>query len=102
MSHEMEILPSPPGGSSVPLPLPRVAVVVRVATHADLPFIDSLQKKNTKQVGWFPTKSIEGKIARGHVLIAEESGQCSVVGGQQDRPEARSSLATDHRELTTP
>ncbi len=55
------------------IPIPRVPIAIRPATLDDLPFIDSLQKKHTKQVGWFPTKTIEGKIARGQVLVAEES-----------------------------
>ena len=38
----------------------------------DLPFIDGLQKKHTKQVGFMPTKALEGKVRAGHVLVAEE------------------------------
>jgi hypothetical protein len=55
-----------------PLPAPACPISVRVATLADLPFIDSLQKLHTKQVGWMPTKQLEGKIKAGHVIIAEE------------------------------
>ena len=54
------------------LPAPRVPVSVRPATPQDLPFIDSLQRLQTHQVGWMPTKQLEGKISAGHVLIAEE------------------------------
>ena len=31
-----------------------------------------LQRKHARMVGWFPTKQIEGNIAKGNVLIAEE------------------------------
>ena len=54
------------------IPVARTPVTVRVGTLADLPFLDSLQKLHTKQVGWMPTAQFEGKIKAGHVLIAEE------------------------------
>src|SRR5438132_251746 len=54
------------------IPIPRVSVNVRPATIEDLPFIDSLQKAHTKQVGWMPTAQLEGKIKAGHALVAEE------------------------------
>jgi hypothetical protein len=57
------------------LPIPRCPVTVRVATLADIPFIDSLQKMHAKMVGWMPTKQLEGKIRLGHVLVAEEGGR---------------------------
>ena len=47
-------------------------VGVRPATMADLPFIDLLQKKHGTQVGWMPTKQLEGKIAAGQIIIAAE------------------------------
>src|SRR5687768_1861051 len=43
----------------------------------DVPFLDSLQKLHTKQVGWMPTKQFEGKIRLGHVLVAWASRLCS-------------------------
>src|SRR5882757_143336 len=54
------------------IPIPRIPISVRPGTMDDLAFIDALQKKHTKQVGWMPTKQFEGKIKLGHVLIAEE------------------------------
>ena len=54
-----------------PRPLPQVDVVIRPGEMSDIPFIDSLQKLHTKQVGWMPTATFEGKIRLGHVLIAE-------------------------------
>src|SRR4051812_13156171 len=53
------------------IPIPKFPVSVRPATMEDLPFIDGLQKKHTKQVGFMPTKQFEGKIKLGHVIIAE-------------------------------
>jgi hypothetical protein len=49
-----------------------VPITIRPGTMDDLPFIDALQKKHTKQVGFMPTKQFEGKIKAGHVLVAEE------------------------------
>jgi hypothetical protein len=36
----------------------------------DIPFMDGLQKLHSKQVGWMPTKQLEGKIRAGQVLVA--------------------------------
>jgi hypothetical protein len=55
------------------IPIPKTPIAVRAATMDDLPFIDGLQRKHTKQVGWMPTAQFEGKIKAGHVLIAEEA-----------------------------
>ena len=62
MSHEMEIVnkgvEQSRAGSVVPVPEPRVPITIRPATFADLPFIDRLQKKNTKMVGFMQTKAL--------------------------------------------
>src|SRR5690242_7534495 len=41
-----------------PLPVPRTtsALSFRLATLADLPALDALQKKHSKALGYFPTK----------------------------------------------
>ena len=57
------------------VPLPRQAVSVRVGTMADLLFVDALQKKHTKMVGWMPTATLEGKIKAGHAIIAESDAK---------------------------
>src|SRR3954453_7157996 len=89
MSHEMEIVagseglasakaphprPLPPYGAreQIALPEPREAITIRPGTVEDIPFLDSLQKLHTKQVGWMPTAQFEGKIRLGHVLVAEQ------------------------------
>jgi len=53
-------------------PLPRIAINIRVAIASDLKFIDDLQKKHTKMVGWMPTQQLQGKIEKGQTLIAED------------------------------
>ena len=66
------------------VPVPRFAVSVRPATAGDLPFIDALQRKQTKHVGFMPRAQLEGKVAAGQVLVAEEVGdQRSEVRSQK-------------------
>ncbi len=60
---------------STPIALPKLDITIRPGVIEDVPFLDSLQKLHTKQVGWMPTKQFEGKIKLGHVLIAERDGQ---------------------------
>ena len=54
------------------VPIARRPISIRTATMDDLPFLDALQKKHSKALGYFPTKQFEGYIEGGHVLIAEE------------------------------
>ena len=61
-------MPLPTSMTAVPLPI--APVTVRPATADDLPFIDALQKKHAKQVGWMPKQQLEQKIAAGNVLVA--------------------------------
>src|SRR3954466_16311711 len=75
-----------PTSVALPVPLPRVPLSVRPGTMDDLAFIDALQKKHTKQVGWMPTAQFEGKIKLGHVLIAEDESKRPVgycIGNDQ-------------------
>lgn len=69
-----------------PLPPPRVAVSVRPATMDDLPFIDDLQKKHTKQVGFMPRAQFEGKIRLEHVLVAWAPRPCLPNTGEAPVP----------------
>ena len=57
------------------VPIPRVPVTVRPAAMNDLPFIDALQKRHTRMVGWMPTKQLVQKITLGHVLVAEDDAK---------------------------
>ena len=63
---------------------PREQVNIRPATMNDVAFIDRLQKKQTREVGFLQTKAIEGKIRLEQVLIAEMSGQWPVASGQKE------------------
>jgi hypothetical protein len=62
-------LPAPRGG----------AIVIDVATMADLPALDALQKQFGRALGYFPTKQFEGYIEMGGVLVARASRPC--MGG---------------------
>jgi hypothetical protein len=70
MSHQMEIVskvdPQSSAAGLVPLPSPRTPIAIRPGTLADLAFIDELQSKHTKMVGWMPEKALVGKIKLGH------------------------------------
>jgi hypothetical protein len=54
------------------IPIPRCPISVRDATVNDIAFIDQLQKMHGHMVGFMQRKALEGKIAAGHVVIAEE------------------------------
>jgi hypothetical protein len=64
------------------IPVPRADVAVREATVADIPFIDELQKKHSRMVGFKQTKAIEGKINAGQVLVARASRPCVADAGE--------------------
>src|SRR5688500_11695496 len=89
----------PRPSASLPVPIPRAPVTVRLATPADLPFVDGLQKAHTRMVGFMQRSALEGKIAKGHVLVAEEVASCELrVASEHGGP---SSLATDNSQLAT-
>lgn len=67
MSEELAILTSPA------VPVPRCPISIRVATAADLLFLDALQKKHEKMVGWFPSRQMAEYVEAGAVIVAEES-----------------------------
>ncbi|HEV2293362.1 MAG TPA: hypothetical protein VGR35_05870 [Tepidisphaeraceae bacterium] len=58
--------------SAVQLPAPRVPIAIRTATMCDLPFLDAMQKKHSKALGFFPRAQMQGYVENGWVLIAEE------------------------------
>src|SRR5688572_8554798 len=89
-TSDSSLIVHPSSFSSLPVPAPRGgAIDVRLATVADIPFIDELQKKHQKMLGWTPRKTIEGKIAAGHVLVAESrSSEFGVRSSGKDDPNA--------------
>jgi hypothetical protein len=70
------ILHRAPGTSNaitLPLPGPRHGeIAIRQAVASDIAFIDALQKKHSKMVGFMPRMQLENNIKSGKVLIAEE------------------------------
>jgi hypothetical protein len=59
--------------NAITLPAPRHgAIAIRAAVSGDLAFIDALQKKHSKMVGFMPRMQLENNIKSGKVLIAEE------------------------------
>jgi len=80
------------------VPTPRCSITTRPARASDAPFIDGLQKMHTHMVGWMPGKQIEGKIAAGHVLVAEVvGGGLGVVGREH-----HDGQPTTHNQQPTP
>jgi N-acetylglutamate synthase-like GNAT family acetyltransferase len=73
MSNELANMIEP--SSAVALPPPRVAITIRAATPEDFRFIDDLQAKHSRQIGFMHEKTIRGKIALGHVLVAEDGAK---------------------------
>jgi hypothetical protein len=67
---------------NVPMPLPSANVTIRPAVMEDVAFIDSLQKLQSKQVGWMPTATLVGKVKAGHVIVAWAARPCSSVGSE--------------------
>lgn len=58
---------------AVALPQPRIAINVRIGTTGDVPFVDALMKKHSKQLAFLTRETLEGKVSLGHVLIAQTS-----------------------------
>lgn len=80
MSDIIEVVGDEPNQYPLPAPprlLPAVRgaheVAVRPAVLSDYPFIDALQKANSKAVGFMWEKAIKGHIEKGNVLVAETS-----------------------------
>jgi hypothetical protein len=57
------------------VPVARTPITIRLATMSDYAFIDRLALMHSKALGFMPKAQLEGKIAAGHVLIAEERGR---------------------------
>ena len=55
-------------------PIPKVEISIRPGTMADIDWMDLLQKKHSKQLGFFPRKQFEGYLEMDGVLVAECNG----------------------------
>jgi Acetyltransferase (GNAT) family len=75
-----EIIISDHSAMVLPLPEPKQAITVRPATASDLSFVDGLQRKHTKAVGWMPTAQLEGCIKQERVLVAVDAASAERVG----------------------
>lgn len=62
----------------------RMSINIRPATLADLPFIDRLQKAQSREVGFLPTAALEGKVRLGQCLIAEAVGSRQRAEGSEE------------------
>jgi len=61
----------------------RVPITIRPAVMGDLAFIDRMQKKHSKELGFLPMAALEGKVRLGQVLIAEVGSGWLVVGSEE-------------------
>ena len=57
------------------IPEPKMAIEVRLATAGDLPFLDRLQKRYNKELGYFPRGQYAGYLEQEAILIAHEAGR---------------------------
>jgi hypothetical protein len=60
---------------------PRSPISIRLAISRgghDLAFIDALQKKHSKQVGWMSSTWLETNIRQGNILIAQDEEEGSI------------------------
>src|SRR5688500_19050520 len=55
------------------VPIPKCDIAIRVATLADLPALDALQKQHNKALGFFPHAQMEGYVRNQWVLIAHDA-----------------------------
>jgi hypothetical protein len=62
--------------------IPKNPISIRPAVAGDLAFIDALQKKHSKQVGWMQTMALLRKIELGEVLVAWASRPCLALERQ--------------------
>jgi hypothetical protein len=75
---------------AVPI-VPRAKITIRPGTLDDLPFIDRLQKADSRALGFLPWQALVGKVELGQVLVAcasegVDSGQlleASADGGEE-------------------
>ena len=92
--------------SSVLLPVaPRVGrITTRVATGADLSFLDALQKQHSRALGFFPRAQMEGYVANQWVLIAEDATTKQPLGycASRDRYLKRDELGVVYQLCVVP
>jgi hypothetical protein len=68
---------------SLPVPIPKTPIHIRLGVMSDIPFMDELQKKYGKALGYFPRKQFEEYIKMGAVLIAEDNSKPDAPGAKE-------------------
>ncbi len=91
-NHPITLAPAHAG--MLLIPEPRQPISIRKATMDDYAFIDALQKKHSKMVGFLHRSAVEAYINSGDVLVAEE-----ISDQKSDVSQAESTLASDLRPL---
>ena len=66
---------------------------VRVGTAEDLAWIDAMQKRQAREVGFLPRMALEGKVRKGEVLVAEADDRNEARPSGSATGEARVCLA---------
>ncbi len=73
-----ELVKVQPTGGEVASPVvSRIEDVLRIrpGTEGDLKFVDDLQKRQSRELGFLPWKALEGKVKLGQVLVADVMGK---------------------------
>jgi ribosomal protein S18 acetylase RimI-like enzyme len=82
----------------------RAAIATRLATCADLPFLDQLQKQHGRALGFFPRAQMEGYVQNQWVLIAEDAATRQPLGycASRDRYLKRDELGVIYQLCVAP
>ena len=105
---DLSLLPSvpicAPSVANPALPVPRTPIATRLAEMRDLPFLDDLQKKHSRQLGFFPRAQMEGYVKNQWVLIAEDAATCTPLGycASRDRYLKRDELGVIYQLCVAP
>ena len=86
----------------ISLPTPNAPISVRLGTREDIPFIDALQKKHDKALGFFPRAQLEGYIDNEWLLIAEMNGVPVGYVASRDRYLKRDELGVIYQLCVSP
>jgi GNAT superfamily N-acetyltransferase len=81
-----------------------MTIATRLAEMRDLPFLDGLQKKHSKQLGFFPKAQMEGYVRNQWVLIAEDAATKQPLGycASRDRYLKRDELGVIYQLCVAP
>ena len=77
-------------------------VSIRLATAEDLPWIDGLQKKNAKAVGFQFMAALEKRVEKGDILVAEVGGEVGDLGTWGPGDLGRGGAVNSHSDHPSP